>query len=103
MAIPKFPRDTIVQFQYAKPKEAIITVARCQGALKYKEHKIIALLDLSPEILTKRKTMKPVTNQLKNKNVKFRWSVMSDVILVRDGAQYRAEDLASGRTLLEAL
>lgn len=77
-----------------------MNVARRLGTLKYKDHKIIALLDLPPEMLAKRKTLKPITDQLKNKNVRFWWSAMSDVIVTRNGAQYRAEDIPSGRTLL---
>lgn len=60
------------------------------------------LLDLSQDILMKRKTLKPITDQLKAKNVRFRWNTASDVVVVKDGAQYKAEDLASGHTLLAA-
>lgn len=103
LAKPNYPRDILVIFQSAKDKEAVMTMARHQRALKYKNHNIIALLDLPPDILAKRKVLKPITDQLKSKNVRFRWSATSDIIVMKDGAQYRAEDLPSGRTLLEAL
>lgn len=98
-----YPRDILTQFQLMKDKEKILSLARHQGALKFNEHRIIALLDLPPEILQKRKLLKPITDHLKNKNIQFRWSLMSDIIVARNGAQYRAEDVPSGKTLLEAL
>lgn len=102
-AKPNFPRDILVQFYSAKDKDAVLSATRRQRSLHYKEHTILALLDLPPEALTKRKLLKPITDQLKSKNVRFRWSPTSDVIVARNGAQYRAEDVASGKTLLEAL
>lgn len=103
LAKPNYPRDILVVFQSAKDKEAVMAVARHQRALKYKNHNVLALLDLPPDVLSKRKMMKPITDQLKSKNVRFRWSATSDVIVVKDGAQFRAEDIPSGRTLLDAL
>lgn len=63
----------------------------------------MALLDLPPETLLKRKMLKPITDHLKTKNVRFRWSPTLDLIVARDGAQYRAKDIPSGHVLLEAL
>lgn len=103
LAKPNYPRDILVQFQSTMGKDLVLAAARRQGALKYKEYKILALLDLPAESLLKRKILKPITDQLKNKNVRFLWSPTSDLIVARNGAQYRAEDLPSGRILLEAL
>lgn len=103
LAKPNYPRDILVVFQSVKDKEAVMTLARHQRVLKYKKYSIIALLDLPADILAKRKMLKPITDQLKSKNIRFRWSAISDIIVVKDGAQYRAEDVPSGRTLLEAL
>lgn len=102
-AKPNFPRDILIQFHSVKDKDAVLAVTRRQRSLKYNDHTILALLDLPPETLAKRKLLKPITDQLRSKNVRFRWSPTSDVIVARNGAQYRAEDVSSGRTLLEAL
>lgn len=53
LAKPNYPRDILVVFQSAKDKEAVITMARYQRVLKYKNHNIIALLDLPADILAK--------------------------------------------------
>lgn len=90
-----------MQFQSLKDKDVVLAAARWQGALKYKECKI--LLDLPSESLLKRNMLQPITDHLKNKNVRFRWSPTSDLIVARNGAQYGAEDLPSGRVLLEVL
>lgn len=103
MAKPNYPRDVLVQFQSLGNRNSVLSAARQQGALKYQERTVLALFDLPPESLMKRKQLKPITDHLKTKNVRFRWSPTSDLIVTRNGAQYRAEDIPSGRTLLEAL
>lgn len=90
-AKPNFPRDILVQFQSLKDKDLVLAAARRQGVLNYKECSILAMLDLTPESLLKRKMLKPITDQLKNKNVRFRWSPTSDLVVARNRAQYRAE------------
>lgn len=102
-ARPNFPRDVVVQFLYQRTRDAVLQMVRKSSALQYEGAKIIVLLDLPMEVLAKRKTLKPITDLLKTKNVRFRWSATSDIVVIRDGAQFKAEDLASGRTLLAAL
>lgn len=100
---PDFPQDVVVQFLYHRSKEAVLQLARKSKALQFKGAKVTVLLDLSPEILMKRKTLKPITNHLKSRNVRFRWLASSNIIVVHDGTQYKADDVASGCTLLAAL
>lgn len=100
---PNFPRDVVVQFLYHKSRDAVLQMARQSSALQYKGSRVLVLLDLPSEVLMKRKLLKPITDHLKAKNVRFRWSAASDIIVNRDGAQYKADDVASGRTLLAAL
>lgn len=100
---PGFPRDVVVQFLYAKSRDAVLQLTRNMTALQFKGAKVMVLLDLSPEILLKRKTLKPITDHLKSHNVRFRWSASSDIMVICDGSQYKANDVASGRTLLAAL
>lgn len=73
------------------------------SSLKYKGTKVLVLLDLPLEVLMKHKTLKPITHYLKAKNIQFCWSAASDIIIVRDGTQYKPDDVALGHTLLEAL
>lgn len=100
---PNFPRDIILQFLYTRERDAVLAMARRAGSLSFSGAKVIVLLDLPQEVLQKRRCLKPITDQLKAKNIRFRWSAASEVIVFKDGAQYRAEDLASGNTLLAAL
>lgn len=99
---PNFPCDIILQFLYAKERDVVLHLARRGGALSYLGSNII-VLDLPQGILLKRKSLKPITDQLKSKNVHFRWNNVSDIVVVKDGTQYKAEDLASGHTLLATL
>lgn len=48
LAKPNFPRKILVQFQSIKDKDLVLAAARRQGALKYKDCSILALLDLPP-------------------------------------------------------
>lgn len=102
-ARPNFPRDVVVQFLYQKTRDAVLQMAQNSSAIHYKGAKILVLLDLPVEVLPKRKTLKSITDLLKANNVQFRWSATSDIVVIRDGAQYKADDIASGRTLLAAL
>lgn len=100
---PNYPRDVVVQFLYQRSRDAVLQLARKSSALQYKGTKVLALLDLPSEILMKRKLLKPITDRLKAENVRFHWSAASDIIVVRDGAQFTADDVASVHTFLAAL
>lgn len=103
VAKSNFPRDVVVQFLYQRSRDAVLQMARKSTALQFKGAKVIVLLDLPPDILLKRKTLKPITDHLKSRDVRFRWSASSDIIVIRDSTQYKADSVASGRTLLAAL
>lgn len=100
---PNFPRDIILHFLYAKEREALLSMVRRASSLTFSRSKVLVLLDLPQEILMKRKALKPITDQLKTKNICFKWNAASDIVVSKDGAQYKAEDLASRHTLLAAL
>lgn len=51
----------------------------------------------------KRKSLRPITDKLKEKKIRFRWNTTSEIVVVRDGIPLKAGDLESGRHLLEAL
>lgn len=89
LACPNFPRDIILRFLYTTERDALLQFARKNGALFYLGNKVIVLLDLPQEILMKRKSLKVIMDQLKAKNIRFRWTVSSDVVVVKDGAQLR--------------
>lgn len=99
---PNFPRDVIVHFLYPRSRNAVLQLARASGPLKYKDHSIQVLLDLPPEILAKRRLLKPVTECLHENRIRFRWST-SDILVYREGRQLRADDMESGKDLLLAL
>lgn len=100
---PKFPRDILVQFLYPRSCEVVLHVSRTTGPLLYKGHPIMVLLDLTPEILLKQKTLKLITECFKRNNVCFRWLPTSDIIMSQDGSQHWADSLASDHSLLDAL
>lgn len=47
--------------------------------------------------------MCPITDKLKEHGVRFRWNAASDVVVVREGAQFKAADIAYRWFLLAAL
>lgn len=100
---PNFPRDVVLHFLYPRSRNAVLQLARAGGPLKYKEHNIQVLLDLPPEVLAKRRLLKPVTECLHENRIHFRWSTTSDILIYREGRQLRADDIDSGKDLLLAL
>lgn len=102
-ARPNFPRDVVAQFLYPRSRNAILQRARTGGPLKFEDCTIQVLLDLAPDVLAKRRLLKPITECLHNNKIRFRWSPASDVLVYKEGRQYHAEDLASGKDLLLAL
>lgn len=102
-ARPNYPRDIVAQFLYPRSRNAILKRARSGGAMKFENHNIQVLLDLTPETLAKRHILKPVTEALRDSNIRFCWSPVSDVLVFRDGRQLHAEDVESGKNLLRAL
>lgn len=102
-ARPKFPRDVMAQFLYPRSRNAILQLARADGPLKFESHSVLVLLDLSPNVLAKRRLLKPITECLHSNKVRFRWSPTSDILVYKEGRQLRAEDIPSGKDLLLAL
>lgn len=98
-----YSRDIIIQFMYAKEREAVLRTARNVTQAYFQDAKISFLLDLPPDILLKRKMLKPITDKLKNSNVRFRWNNVSDVVVVKEGQQYKASDIDTGHLLLRSL
>lgn len=98
-----YTRDVLVQFLYAKEREAILRMARNVTQVYFRDIKVLFLLDLPSDALLKRKTLKPITDKLKSANIRFKWNNASDVIVVRGGQQHKAFDLDSGRLLLQSL
>lgn len=76
---------------------------RVGGSLKYEDHTIQVFLDLAPDVLAKRRVLKPITECLHSNKVRFPWSPTSDIPVFKDGCQLRANDLSSGKDLLAAL
>lgn len=50
---PNFPSDIVAQFLYPRSRNAILKRARNGAALKF-DHTTQVLLDLTPDVLTKR-------------------------------------------------
>lgn len=102
-ARPNFPRDVIAQFLYPRSRNAVLQAARAASPLKYNDRPIQVLLDLSPEILSKRRLLKPITECLHRNKIRFRWSPTSDILVFKEGRRLRAEDISSGKDLLTSL
>lgn len=100
---PNYPRDIILQFIFVKEQEAVLQAARSVSQVLFNGTKIIFLLDLPMEILLKRKFLRPITDKLKEKKIRFRWNAASDIVVVHEGAQLRVGDLEAGRILLNEL
>lgn len=62
----------VVQFLYAKEREAVLRTARNVSQVYFWDTKVTFLLDLPPDVLLKRRMLKPITDKLKSSNVHFR-------------------------------
>lgn len=93
----------MAQFLYPRSRNPILQRARVGGQLKFEDRTIQVLLDLAPDILAKRRLLKPITECLHANKVQFHWSPTSDILIFKDGRQIRAGDLSSGKDLLAAL
>lgn len=102
-APPHFPREVIIQFLYQRSRNAVLQAAHAAGPLKYEDHVIQVLLDLSPETLVKQRLLKPMTECLHRNKVRFRWSPTSDILVLKEGRRLRAEDISTGKDLLVSL
>lgn len=52
------------------------------SSLQFKTAKILVLLDILPDVLLKHKSLKPIMDQLKAKNIRFGWSAALDIIVL---------------------
>lgn len=66
---PNFPRDIILQFMFAKERETVLQATRSVSQVQFKGTVIMFLLDLPPEILLKRKSLRSITDKLKEKKI----------------------------------
>lgn len=67
------PRDIIVKFHFFRTKEQIIVAARSKETLIFQGHPYQIFADLSPVTVAKRRTMKPLLQNLQQHQIPYQW------------------------------
>ncbi|CAH2245826.1 Hypothetical predicted protein [Pelobates cultripes] len=71
---PDKPRDIICRIHNFPLKEEIFHKARQNKDIKIDGHPVIVFQDLAPSTLQARRALRPITQALSERNIKFRWS-----------------------------
>lgn len=70
---PAYPRDVICCIHFFNVKSDILQAARSQESISFNGTPVMLLTDLSRKTLLMRKALKPVTDTLQAKQIKYRW------------------------------
>lgn len=78
-------RDVIARFHNFYDKEQIRTYMKINQPVKYRETILQLFLDLAAETLGRRKTLKPLLEQLKTQNIQYFWEFSACLIRRKEG------------------
>lgn len=92
-------RDVIITLADFRTKSKIQNLGRANNRLYSEGKKILVFLDLPPEALAIRKTLKPTIQRLQEANLKYHWCSPRKLEISYCGKTYYAWDVASGRLL----
>nr|XP_034953532.1 LINE-1 type transposase domain-containing protein 1 [Zootoca vivipara] len=97
------PRDIIVCFSRYRKKEEIWNSLKNSTNLQYKNNSILVLQDLSQDTLNRRKNLRPYTQLLQQKGIRYRWGFPFRLIVTTDTTQYMATNETEAQQLLRNL
>uniref|UniRef100_A0A803JMB6 L1 transposable element RRM domain-containing protein n=1 Tax=Xenopus tropicalis TaxID=8364 RepID=A0A803JMB6_XENTR len=87
VAPPNSPRDILCCLNSFALKEEIISKARELTNLTHEESNIQLFQDISYSTLIKRKSLKPLTDILREKGIQYRWGFPFSLMATKDGLQ----------------
>ena len=81
----KWARDIIVRFSYFEDKAEIWSKLRRKPSLSYDGSEIQVFTDLAWETLARRRSLKPLLEQMRQLNISYQWGFPACLIGNRDG------------------
>lgn len=94
------PRDIVVRFADERTRNKILKEANSRGSLTYQRTNISVFPDLSAETLQRRRELKPITANLREAKIPYRWISHYRLSVLHSGKAIQATDMASGCELL---
>ncbi|OCT74333.1 hypothetical protein XELAEV_18033301mg [Xenopus laevis] len=97
---PDSPRDIILKFHHVETRDLVLQAAHTTAKDKL-PHQMQLYADLAPATLQKRRMMKPVTTQLVNQGVKYKWGYPFSLQFTWKGKHQAITTPEAGLTLLD--
>lgn len=97
------PRDVIVKPHFYHIKEKIMLEVRHQGDISISGHSIQIFADIAQTTIQKRRALKPLLNQLINRQIKYRWSFPFRLSFSYKGKSHSFANFQSSEALLQDL
>lgn len=94
------PRDIIAKPHFYRIKEKMMFVARNKPDLSLFGAPIQLFTDLAPSTVQKRRTLRPLLQQLQNKQIKYRWSFPFKLSFTYKGRSHSFSTFQTGEDLL---
>ncbi|XP_054826702.1 uncharacterized protein LOC129323900 [Eublepharis macularius] len=94
------PRDIIIEIPDQKIKMKIIETAKISGSILFNGTPVQIYTDLPREALLIRKELKPITDALRNANVRYKWINHVKILVILNGKHHVATNLRNGTELL---
>ncbi|KAM4012270.1 LOW QUALITY PROTEIN: uncharacterized protein ACNLHF_005100 [Anomaloglossus baeobatrachus] len=96
-------RDVICRFMDYRIKELILKKAREAGTIKYEDSEIRIFQDLAATTLTKRRILKPFTEELRQRQFPYRWLYPFGIAITAKGKHYQGKTSGEIRQICEDL
>lgn len=97
------PRDITVTFLNMRDRMCLMSEARRRGHLNFKRERFEIFQDLPMEVITMRRGLRPITQQLPLANRRYRWIGSDRLQTICNGTPLIATNMESGLTLLNSL
>lgn len=99
----KLPKDVILCLHFFESKDLIIQTTRNRQSIVYRGVTLQVFNDVSAITLAKRRTLKPLTQQLREHNIPYRWGYPFKLIAVKGGRTYVLQDVSQMKQFSLAL
>lgn len=86
------PRDVICCLQSYEKKADITAVTRTMTSIKHEGAELQIYGDLSKRTSDRRRLLRPITEELRSKGIKYKWGFPLSIIVTKDGNNVMLED-----------
>ena len=95
------PRDILVKLSNSIDKEKILSEARKMEVVKYKDYPCVLFQDLSPVTLARRNQFRPVTEKLRQEQIRYRWLFPFGIAFEYQNKAHRTASLEEAVRILQ--